>query len=174
MATKTSDTQLANLDIWGMLRRLNRMSYELRRCQSADLPNCLLDPDRARLTDYIGDFRKHLVYVGAQPIPDTPESHGQFTLSMPPADDTPEANEIENDDIGSILYQLEVYRIEMMGCQSGRIVQGILTFDFQRMSDGINRLENFVTYITETQPSDRPESTPRNEPVPAGRSGDTK
>ena len=170
MATKTSDTQLANLDIWGMLRRLNRMSYELRRCQSADLPNCLLDPDRARIVDYINDFRKHLVFIGAQPIPDTPEAHGNFSLNVPPADDTPAANEIENDDVASIIYQMEVYRREMLDCQSRRLVQGLLTFDLDRMTSGLDRLENFVTYITETQPSDRPESTPRNAPVPAGRS----
>ena len=160
---------LVNLDVWGMARRLDRMSFELRRSQSADLPNCLLVSDRVRLLAYIADFRKHLGYVAAQPMPDTPESHGRFSLPIPLADDSPAANEIENDDVASILYQMEVYRVEMLGCQSGRLVQGLMAFDLKRMFDGLDRLENFVTYVAETQPSDRPESTPRNTSAPAGR-----
>ena len=170
-------TALANIDVRGLLGRLDRMRLEMARCQSADLPNGLLPADKGRLVDYIGDYRRYMVYVMEQPIPDAPEAHGVWTVSVPDDSDVGSPDAIENEDIAQILRQCEIYRLEMKNSQSARLIQGFVpTPDGQpgdrvRFADGITRIENLVLYVGDTQPSDRPESTPRAMPVPPGRLG---
>lgn len=166
---------LANLDVRGLVSRLDRMRKEMVHAQSADLANGLLPPDKDRLLDYISDYKAYLEYVMSVPIPDSPEAHGNFKLDVPDDSDQPAADSIENEDITQILLQCEVYRMEMIGSQSARLVQGFIRTpegspgDRQRFLDGIIRIENMVAYVGDTQPSDRPESTPKSLPAQPGR-----
>lgn len=166
---------LANIDVRGLVSRLDRMRKEMVHAQSADLANGLLQPDKDRLVDYIGDYKRYLDYVMQVPIPDSPEAHGVFRLAVPDDSDIPAADSIENEDLTQILFQCDAYRIEMVGSQSARLVQGFIQTpegspgDRQRFLDGILRIENMVIYVGETQPSDRPESTPKAMPAKPGR-----
>ena len=170
-------TEIANIDVRGLIGRLDRMRLEMARCQSADMANGLLPSDKDRLVDYIADYRRYMVYVMEQPIPDSPEAHGVWRVSVPSDEEVGSPDNIENEDLAQILRQCEIYRLEMVHAQSARLIQGFVpTPDGQpgdrvRFADGISRIENLVAYVGETQPSDRPESTPRAIPVPAGRLG---
>jgi len=63
---------------------------------------------------------------------------------------------------------MRAYRIEMSRCQSSRLVMGVLRFDQQRLEDGLTRIENEMEYAAQHEPSDFPETTPSEPPVPAG------
>ena len=175
--SNTGRTALANIDVRGLVGRLDRMRMELRHAQSADMPNGLLPADAGRLLDYIADYKRYWEYVQTVPIPDTPEAHGVWTVPIPDDSDVGDANAIENDDIRQLLMQMEVYRLEMVNSQSARLTQGFIPIpagqpsDRQRFSDAIIRIENFANYIAASQPSDRPESTPLALPTPPGRMG---
>lgn len=170
-------TDLANIDIRGLVARLDRMRMEIGRSQSADMPNGLLPSDRDRIVDYISDYKAYWEYVQSIPIPDSPEAHGVFTVAVPDDSHIRDPSQIENEDLAQILYQCQVYRIEMVNSQSARLIQGFMPTpeghpgDRVRFSEGIRRIENLVAYVGATQPSDRPESTPRAMPVPPGQLG---
>ena len=177
MAEVTIRTALANIDIRGMIGRLDRMRLELARSQSADMPNGMMEADKLRLADYIGDIRSYWNYVNSKPVPDCPEAHGVWSMSLPDDKDVGDPDAIENEDIRQMLFLMAVMRIEMANSQSARLVQGFIPVstghpgDIVRFSDAISRIENFAKYVATTQPSDRPESTPSEAPVKAGMLG---
>lgn len=173
-------TKVANIDVIGLIDRMDRMYKEMSHCQSNDMANGLFPADLARLNDFLSDFRAFWVYAQTVPIPDAPEAHGVWMRDLPTPDAdadwvTPEM--IENDDVKKILYHLQVFRLEVANCQSARFIHGFMPVpagqpsDRQRITDAIERLQNFVNYIAATQPSDRPESTPSFPAVPPGALG---
>lgn len=168
-----TNTDLANIDIYGLIRRLDRMVLELGLSQSADQSNGLLSFDVERLKDYIADYKSYLSYVVGLPIPDSPEAHGVWRKPLPPeADLGRPVEEVSNDDVVQIVMQLQIYRMEMANCQSARMIQGFHSFDTKRFQDGIVRIENFaLNYVGPTQPSDKPESSPSGLPVKPGKLG---
>lgn len=166
-------TNLTNIDIYGLIRRIDRTLLEVGQCQSADQANGLMDADKARILDYMSDDKAYLAYCAAAPTPDCPESHGQWSIPLPPEPDFGRPVEtISNDDIVQILHLLKVQRMEIANSQSARLVQGVKDFDRVRFDAGYDRVVKFVNdYISNTQPSDRPESAPFGAPVPAGKIG---
>lgn len=174
-ATSSERQVLSNIDVRAMLDRLDRMRLEVAKCQSANMPSGLLDADKARILDYVSDYRRYMEYAMALPIPDSPEASGRWSMTVPDDSEVPSPEAVENDDIAVILRQFEVYRLEMVESQSARLIQGFIPVpegqpgDVARFRDGITRIENLVQYAADTQPSDRPESTPKAMPVTAGR-----
>src|SRR5512139_160418 len=167
--------KIANLDLIAVISRLDRIYVEMCKCQSANWPSGLFDADKARFVDYLDDFESELNYVTSRPIPDSPEAGGMLLWDVPKWDEMfldPES--IENDDVAQVLRQLIVYRVECANAQSARLIMGFIPVaggpsDVVRMKDGLQRLRNMVTFVAATQPSDRPESTPREMSVDAGR-----
>lgn len=177
VTTKAERTNINNIDIYSMLRRLDRIRVELGKCQSADMPSGLLDPDSARLTDYISDYRAFFTFVESKPLPDAPETHGNFSLLLPDDSGIVQPEDVENEDIRSLLLLTMQLRTELQNCQSARLVQGIIPTpdgqpgDRARIKDFIQRIENFAAYSAKNEPSDRPESTPLGMPTSAGQIG---
>ena len=177
VTTKAERTSINNIDIYSMLRRLDRMRVELSKSQSADLPSGLLEPDSLRLTQYITTYREFFKYVESRPLPDAPETHGNFTIALPDDSAIVQPEAVENEDIRSLLFLTMQLRTELQNCQSARLVQGIMpmgsgkTGDAARIADFITRIENFAAYAAKNEPSDRPESTPLAMPTTAGQIG---
>lgn len=170
-------TSLANIDIWSMISRLDRMRVEIGNCQSSDLPSGLLPADAARLSDYVSDYRAFADRVKGNPIPDAPETHGHLRLALPDDSGIKDPASIENEDCRSMLFILVQLRTELQNSQSARLPQGIMPIpdgqpgDWARINDFITRLEALLSYVTAQEPSDRPESTPSAMPTVPGRLG---
>lgn len=170
-------TNIANIDIWSMISRLDRIRVEVQHCQSADLPSGLLPADASRLADYVADYRAYAGYVKGKPIPDAPESHGHLQLVLPDDKAIGSPMEIENEDCRAMHALLVQLRTELQNCQSARLPQGILPIpdgqpgDWARISDFITRLEQLLAYVAAQEPSDRPESTPSALPTKPGKLG---
>jgi hypothetical protein len=170
-------TSLANIDIYSMISRVDRMRLEVEHCQSADLPSGLLAADAARLQDYIVDYRAFATRVKGNPIPDAPETHGHLRLPLPNDDHIGDPTKIENEDCRLLLANLVQLRTELQNCASARLPQGLMPIpdgqpgDWARISDFITRIEQLLTYVTAQEPSDRPESTPSSMPTGPGHLG---
>lgn len=167
--------KVMNIDIIALVSRMDRMYVDMCKSQSANMPNGLLEADSVRFNDYLDDFGRELDYVISKPIPDMPEASGMLQWTVPLWDDMyTDPEDVENDDISQILMQLIAYRVEATHSQSNRLVQGFIPVkegpsDVVRLQQGLTRLRNLVTFVAETNPSDRPESTPREMPVTSGR-----
>lgn len=170
-------TDMANIDLWSLVSRIDRMRREVHHSQSADLPSGLMSPDNARIVDFIADVRAFFEFVESKPLPDAPETHGGFALAIPDDTDIPAPQDIENEDCRSILFLLIQLRTEVQNSQSARLVQGVMPTpdgqpgDRARIKDFITRIENLVAYVAAQEPSDRPESTPMALPTTPGRTG---
>ena len=170
-------TDIANIDLFSMVSRIDRLRVEVTKCQSADLPTGLLGPDAARINDFIADYTAFFNFVESKPLPDAPESHGNFRLSLPDDNAIPAPQSIENEDCRAILFLLIQLRMEIQNSQSARLVQGLMPTpdgqpgDRQRVRDFIARVQALVDYVAAQEPSDRPESTPASLPTTAGQLG---
>lgn len=170
-------TSLANMDLYTMIRKLDRMRIEIGRCQSADMAAGLLPADLSRIKDYTSDVRGFIDYVKGKPIPDAPETHGNFRLPLPDDTAIESPEDKENDDVRQLLLLLIQLRMEIQNCQSARLAQGLIPFpdgqpgDYARFSDFLTRVDNYLAYIEGQEPSDRPESSPSSLPTSAGRLG---
>lgn len=177
VTTVPERTNIVNIDIYSMLRRLDRMRTEVGHCQSADMPNGLLPFDATRIQDYIEDYRSFFAFIESKPLPDAPETHGNFSLVLPDDSSIVQPEQVENEDCRSLLLLMMQLRTELQNSQSARLPQGIIPTpegqpgDRARIKDFIARIEALVGYATSANPSDRPESTPLAMPTPAGRLG---
>lgn len=178
--TATYPATVCNMDIIALVSRMDRMYVEMAKCQSSNWASGLFESDLARFNDYLNDFERELEYVISRPIPDMPEASGMLNWTIPAWDEGgmfTDPEDIENEDIAQILMQLIAYRVEASHAQSARMVQGFIPVpegqpsDVARMRQGLQRLRNLIEFVAQTQPSDRPESTPREMPVTAGRTG---
>ena len=160
---------VANLDVIRIVTKLDRVAVEMALCQSADLNGGLLEFDNERVVGHLADFAAFMAYAISQPIPDTPEAHGRARDSVPAVSELfPGIGTCENGDVAAILRQCRTYRMEIANCQSSRLVQGILPFDAERFTTGLERINKLVEYASTHEPTDMPESTPQMPPVPAG------
>jgi len=168
---------IMNIDVIALVNRMDRMYIDMCKSQSANMPNGLLEADASRFVDYLDDYERELNYVTSKPIPDMPEASGMLQWTVPLWDDMyTDPDNVENDDIAQLLMQIIAYRVEATHSQSNRLVQGFIPVkegpsDVVRLQQGLARLRNLVTFVATTNPSDRPESTPREMPVTSGRLG---
>ena len=175
--TVPADAKVSNIDVLGLIARLDRFSEEISGAQSTNLSSGLLPPDLLRVNDCLTDLVAFWKYAQAVPIPDSPEAYGKWMKVVPGDTGQTAPEKIENDDIRQLLYQIQVFRFELASCQSARFIHGFVPVpagqpsDLQRITDAIARMQNFVTYVAATQPSDRPASTPEFPASPGGKTG---
>lgn len=169
---------IANIDLWGLVSRIDRMRIEVNRCQSANLPTGLIPADMERLKDFTGDIKGYLAFVAGKPFMDLPEVGGHLSKELPDDAHIESATAIENEDLRNVGMSLVHFRIEVQNCQSARLPQGLNGIplgkpgDWQRFTDAIARIEALLVYVAAQEPSDRPESTPSSLPTAPGNLGD--
>jgi hypothetical protein len=154
---------IANIDLWGLVSRIDRMRIEVNRCQSANLPTGLIPADMERLKDFTGDIKGYLAFVAGKPFMDLPEVGGHLSKELPDDSHIESATAIENEDLRNVGMSLVHFRIEVQNCQSARLPQGL---------NAIARIEALLSYVAAQEPSDRPESTPSSLPTAPGNLGD--
>jgi hypothetical protein len=156
-----------NQDVRGLASRINRFITELMLSSSANLAN-VSEFDAGRLESYIRAIRTYHDWVVGQPALDLPETAPRlYELDANPA-----VPVMENEAIRDTIVMLEVARDELINSQSARMPVGLLSFDSDRVSRVVDKVEAFLnSYIREVQPLDLPESSPQRAMTPSGKLG---
>ncbi len=166
MPTSTAGT-VYNQDVRGLASRINRFITELMLSSSANLAN-VSDFDAGRLESYIKAIRIYHDWIVGQPSLDLPETAPRVYELDP----NPAVPIMENEAIRDCIVMLEGARDELVNSQSARMAVGLLSFDSNRVSRVVDKVEAFLNnYIREVQPLDLPESSPQRPMMPAGKLG---
>ena len=166
MPTSTAGT-VYNQDVRGLASRINRFITELMLSSSANLAN-VSEFDAGRLESYIKAIRTYHDWVIGQPALDLPETAPRLYE----LDANPVVPLVENEAIRDTIVMLEVARDEVINSQSARMPVGLLSFDSDRISRVVDKVEAFLNaYIREVQPLDLPESSPQRAMAPTGKLG---
>ena len=147
-----------NLDIAGLLRRLDRALVEVTKSQSTSI-NTTLPFDMTRLISYVDSAKAYRVFMTGQPFMDCPETtpirvevlcYGQI-LPM------------DNDSIWDIAQIIDSTMLELSKSQSANISNGFpVPQDGIRFDAYMARIEKLISvYMTPSEPLDYPESSPR-------------
>lgn len=164
-----------NHDIAGIIRRLDRFTYEVLKSVSSNV-TAVNQFDRDRLISYLTGLTTYHNWVVAQPQLDLPATTPtKYTLPgkppLPKLHDEGEP-EVENDAVIDVANLMELMRGEMINSQSARMPSGLLSYDSERLMAIVKKCETFVTaYIDPVMPTDLPESTPKVEDSGTGRLG---
>lgn len=155
-----------NHDVLGIVRRVNRFIAELLKSASGGV-SYLNSHDVARLRSYLAASTAYLTWVKSQPQLDLPETHPQ-QYEVPEA---PTAVDLENDDITDIVNLWTKMRDELVNSQSARLPSSLVHHDVVRVEAILEKIVQFLAYVEQTSPLDLPESSPRAEMHPGGRTG---
>lgn len=156
-----------NIDVAGLVRRMERFKYELEHCVSANGSE-VKAADLKRIRSYLDALVAYTDHVVAQPQLDLPETSPRAIqlgeLGMPMA--------TENESIQDLLHLLTLARDELVNSQSARDASGLKSFDHDRLVAMATKAYNFLdNYVATFTPLDLPESSPMTAQTPAGRQG---
>jgi hypothetical protein len=167
LASTSSSAITYNMDIRGLVSRINDFIEELNKSVSSNI-HFMNTFDQARLMSYITAVRTYHSWIVAQPQLDLPETSPRaYTL-----DPNPDIVPMENQDVRELVNMFEITRDELIGSQSGRMGAGLLSFDSGRLLAVLAKAESFlVDYVQPTSPLDVPESSPGYAMTPAGKVG---
>lgn len=160
-------THVYNHDLVGLYDRINRFLEEVNKSVSAG-SSYLNAADKQRLNSYLQAIREYQAFVTGAPQLDLPEtSPRQYTLK--PAPQLPEP---ESEICADIQRMFTLARDELMRCQSARQPAGLNTFDDQRLTAIVDKVESYLTgYVDTATPLDLPESAPAMAMTGHGRTG---
>lgn len=158
--------KVLNADVDGMSRRLVRIYEELENAQSANVLD-MHPADMTRVVSYLDDLNGHVDWVQAQPILDFPET----TPTEYDVGDIPPVKRVENEAVMDALNIVRLAWRELVNSQSIRYGCRLITHDETRLRSYLAKLTALLAYISEHQPLDMPESSPRAEVTGTGRTG---
>lgn len=169
-------TNIDNYDVFNLLERIKAVALEVAGSQSSGMANGLHPDDAARFIDFISDIRRWFVYIEALPLRDLPETHNRLSYVIPSYAEVPAPQDLSNRDCAALMMMLLTFWWEVANSQSARLVSGMWRTssgpgDQVRWKSAIDQLEEYVKFISETQPSDRPESSPWQAPTGPGKTG---
>jgi hypothetical protein len=156
-----------NMDVYGLVRRINRFILELARSQSSGVSK-FTSYDVGRALSYINALRIYLAQVIAQPELDLPET-SPTTIKLPVSPDLPE---MENESIYDICLLFAIARDELANSQSSRLSSNLVSYDILRFTAILDKASNFIqTYASVIEPLDQPETSPMAAMTGLGRQG---
>jgi len=124
--------------------------------------------DQERLKSYLAEIDRCHDWIVAQPQLDLPESHPtEYALEEYPA-----VADVENEAVNALIKLFAVTRDELINSQSARDAAGLQSHDSKRLKAVIEKIRQFLdAYISQTQPTDLPESSPQATMSGPGRRG---
>ena len=169
-------TAIDNFDVYNLLERIRAVALEVAGSQSSSMANGLHPDDAARFVDFISDIRRFFDYIAALPLRDLPETHNRIAYALPSYEEVPAPQSLSNKDCAALMMQLLTFWWEVANSQSARLVSGMWRTssgpgDQTRWKAALDAMEEYVRFIADTQPSDRPESSPWQAPTGPGRTG---
>lgn len=158
-----------NHDLLGLYNRLNRILFEMSKCQSTGTTD-INDYDQNRIKSYLDALDNYVAWFRSVPHLDLPETHPR-EYPLPEAPEV-KREEIENECVADLCTMLTLARDEMCNCQSARLGSGMIDFDFIRFTNVVEKCRVYMnTYVQNVTPLDMPESAPKYAQVGQGRVG---
>lgn len=156
-----------NTDIKGIYNRINRFIFEVMHQVSSNLSE-VNQFDYARIQSYLDAIRAYAAHIQADPELDLPETSPRtYALDEPPV-----VPKIENESLADMVRLMELMRDELTNSQSGRRSAKLVSFDYVRLQQVLDKCDRFMAdYIATVTPLDLPESSPRAAMTPEGRKG---
>lgn len=155
-----------NMDVAGLVERIDEVIYELAHCQSANMTD-IRSFDRVRIDEYNAMLNRYADWITSAPDVDMPETHPRsYTIKY--------ISEAVNIDVENkaIRDLIRFYRggiNETVRSQSSGAANGLTIHDKRRFDLIMEKVERFLTdYVDNTQPIDMPESAPSSERVAPG------
>ena len=159
--------QVYNSDIVHLWQLMNRFKEEVVKSQSASHGDTL-PSDLVRWHSYLDSLDTLRSWVLSQPLLDTPETHPTL-INLPEEYVAPQ---IENESCNALAKMLTTGMGELANSQSARLGTGLNRHDSARQESYVLKMRSFLTdYVENVEPLDLPESTPRVDQVPAGKTG---
>lgn len=156
-----------NVDIVGMVQRLDRVIVEVNRSASGNSA-VLSVPDAGRWKGYIADLLSYVDWFSEQPNPlDIPETHP----AMLDLEAAPLVSRVDNLVANDIVRLLIVSRLEVVSSQSSSMSSGMLPFDISRFQSIMARIVAGIDRAENAEPVDLPESLPHFPSVMVGNRG---
>ena len=159
--------QTYNTDVVGVYRRINRFITEVMHQVSSNLSE-VNQFDYARIQSYLDAVRAYGAHIQADPELDLPETSPRlYQLDEPPV-----VPKIENESLADMIRLMELMRDELINSQSGRRSAKLVSFDYVRLLQVLDKCDRFMAdYIATVTPLDLPESSPRAMMTPEGKKG---
>jgi len=159
--------QTYNTDVVGIYNRVNRFIFEVTHQVSSNLSE-VNQFDYVRIQSYLNAIRTYGVHIQSDPEMDLPETSPRlYALEEPPV-----VPKIENESLADMVRLLELMRDELLNSQSGRRAAKLVSFDFIRLNQVLDKADRFmVDFINVITPLDLPESSPKTGMTEAGRKG---
>ncbi|MFH2047751.1 MAG: hypothetical protein ABIK92_21710 [Pseudomonadota bacterium] len=151
-----SETVCYNMNICGIVNRLNRYITEQLYSQSANTNN-FNSHDVERCKQYLTNLTSYVDWVVGQPIQDLPKTTPQPYVLAPMV----EVFQVSNEMITDVVNYMSTLRDEVVLSQSSRQSTGIQAQDENRIRSMIKAMEDFLSgYVESANPVDMPESSP--------------
>lgn len=147
-----------NLDIAGLLRRLDRALVEVTKSQSTSI-NTTLVFDMTRLTSYVDSAKRYRQFMTGEPYMDCPETTPLLVDVVCYGQILP----MDNDSIWDIAQIIDTTMLELSKAQSANVSNGFpVPQDGIRFDSYMARIEKLISvYMAPSEPLDYPESSPR-------------
>jgi len=167
MANNNQTNQTCNTDIDGLVRRANRVIFEISRSQSSNVSQTI-SFDVTRSKSYVDGLRRYIQHVVSQPLLDLPET-GPTLVDLPPKIVIPA---MENESSYDMCVMVKLLVDEASDSQSSRLPSNFIPFDTARFNAILDKMDAFINnFITVVDPLDLPESSPGMALTPSGLRG---
>jgi hypothetical protein len=163
------NTEVNNLDIAGLLERVDRARYEVLKAGSANIDH-IRQADRARIDTYNAEAQSYANYTAAEPEQDYPESYPEtYAVRYLVTDDM---KNIENMGLRDLDRLYEKVLVEMSNSQSARYPSGWHAADKIRFDTYMVRINDLlVKHLDVVNPLDLPETNPSDPSITQGYTG---
>lgn len=154
-----------NMDIAGLVRRIRRFKQEIHKCNSAGLM-FVTEKDFSRIESYLNALNTFFDWMVSQPMQDFVKWHPtDIDLGVAPV-----LSMIENEALWDLLVMFEGLETEVGLSQSAGMHTSIMEPDENRFREITEKMSNFLgDYISQIQPLDTPESSPKAQLAGKGR-----
>lgn len=158
-----------NLDMAGLLERLDRVRFEVLKANSSNFDQ-IMKADRERMNSYLAELQSYANYFAEEPEQDFPESYpDMYTVRYLV---TPEILKVENMGIRDLDRLLEKIIVEMGNSQTARYPAGWHSPDKTRFDKYILRVKSLLEkHLDGVNPMDLPETNPSDPSITDGYLG---
>jgi GTP1/Obg family GTP-binding protein len=163
------NAEVNNLDIRGLLERVDRARYEVLKAGSANIDD-IRQADRNRIDTYNSEIVSYAAYIAAEPEQDYPESYPEvYEVNYMVTEDM---EVIENLGLRDLDALYKKFVVELSNSQSARYPSGIKLQDKARVDSYMQRIDSLLTnHLDAVNPLDLPETNPSEASITDGKLG---
>jgi hypothetical protein len=155
-----------NHDVASLMRRLDRLLIELTKSASSNV-SALMVYDLARVRGHLKMLKSFKLWAAKQPHMDAPESN-PVTVKV---ECFGKVLNVDNDSVWDLSQLIDTAILELASSVSSRLSANMLPHDSDRFDSYVARIEDLLAHIEASEPTDNPESMPRDQNSGEGISG---